>query len=66
MIGIELPTARFFTGIFFSWISGLSGYPSTGKINVLGTGRTLVSWTATEDVGSTYSGGNPNAELHKV
>ncbi|PBK72100.1 NAD(P)-binding protein [Armillaria solidipes] len=52
MIGIELPAARFFTGIFFSWISGLSGYPSTGKINVLGTGRTLASWTATEDVGS--------------
>lgn len=47
----------------FSWISR---YPSTGKINVLGTGRTPASWTATEDIGGTYSGENPNAELHKV
>ncbi|KAK0455635.1 uncharacterized protein EV420DRAFT_1272276 [Desarmillaria tabescens] len=48
---IGLPSARFFTGLLFSWISGLSGYPSTGKINVVGTGKTPASWTATEDIG---------------
>ncbi|PBL01603.1 hypothetical protein ARMGADRAFT_221593 [Armillaria gallica] len=66
VIGIGLSTARFFIGIFFSWIPGLSGCPSTGKINVVGTGWTQASWTATEDIGGTYSGEDPNADFNKV
>lgn len=49
---IGLPSARFFTGQFFSWIPIALGYPSTGKINlVVGTGNTPGSFTADEDVG---------------
>ncbi|KAK0216173.1 hypothetical protein IW262DRAFT_1398447 [Armillaria fumosa] len=49
---IGLPSARFFTGQFFSWIPITCGYPSTGKINlVVGTGNTPGSVTADEDVG---------------
>ncbi|KAK0476167.1 hypothetical protein IW261DRAFT_1368076 [Armillaria novae-zelandiae] len=49
---IGLPSARFFTGQFFSWIPITCGYPSTGKINlVVGTGNTPSSFTADEDVG---------------
>ncbi|KAK0193150.1 NAD(P)-binding protein [Armillaria mellea] len=49
---IGLPSARFYTGQFFSWIPIALGYPSTGKINlVVGTGNTPGSFTADEDVG---------------
>ncbi|PBK69574.1 NAD(P)-binding protein [Armillaria solidipes] len=49
---IGLPSARFYTGQFFSWIPIACGYPSTGKINlVVGTGNTPGSFTADEDVG---------------
>ncbi|SJL11187.1 uncharacterized protein ARMOST_14590 [Armillaria ostoyae] len=49
---IGLPSARFFTGQFFSWIPIACGYPSTGKINlVVGTGNTPGSFVADEDVG---------------
>ncbi|KAK0474675.1 hypothetical protein EDD18DRAFT_1220101 [Armillaria luteobubalina] len=49
---IGLPSARFFTGQFVSWIPITLGYPSTGKVNlVVGTGNTPASFTADEDVG---------------
>ncbi|KAK0216158.1 hypothetical protein IW262DRAFT_200386 [Armillaria fumosa] len=65
---IGLPSARFFTGQFFSWIPIALGYPSTGKVNlVVGTGNTPGSFTADSDVGGFVAHvltTLPSSELH--
>ncbi|KAK0438630.1 hypothetical protein EV421DRAFT_1824203 [Armillaria borealis] len=47
---IGLPSARFFTGMFISYIPPLVGYNVDQKFNIVGKGQSKVSFTALEDI----------------
>ncbi|THV02268.1 NAD(P)-binding protein [Dendrothele bispora CBS 962.96] len=48
---IDLPYARVFTGLWNNFTGWLVGYNHNQKVNIVGKGETLASFTAEEDVG---------------
>ncbi|KAK7460421.1 hypothetical protein VKT23_009141 [Stygiomarasmius scandens] len=46
---IELPYARFFTGMWLRYAPWAIGYDANQKVNILGKGETPISFTAEED-----------------
>ncbi|THU99929.1 hypothetical protein K435DRAFT_837493 [Dendrothele bispora CBS 962.96] len=46
---IELPYARFFTGMWLRYVPWAIGYDANQKVNILGKGETPISFTAEED-----------------
>ncbi|KAJ7593624.1 hypothetical protein C8J56DRAFT_819763 [Mycena floridula] len=50
---IGLPSARFYTGCFFSYVPWFTDLTVNGKVNILNrhSGTQPISWTANEDIG---------------
>ncbi|KAK7460417.1 hypothetical protein VKT23_009137 [Stygiomarasmius scandens] len=60
---IELPYARFFTGMWHRYAPWAIGYDANQKVNILGKGETPISFTAEEDTAG-KSSSDPPSSVH--